>query len=115
MVKLQLVAKIENNLNEAIDTFLVDSNCREHVKDKKQVSNMNFPDSQCDKVFTSLSELLHHFKPGVKREVLKLDVNRSELSRMRLLFYKKAIKNQCEFRTRFEVKYNFSVVYYKYS
>lgn len=36
LVQLQVVAKSADNVNKAIDTILVGSDCREDVNDKKQ-------------------------------------------------------------------------------
>ena len=107
--ELHMVAKSADNLNEAIDTLLVDKDCREDPNVKIQVGNLNLSDSKCNEAFTTLSELLHHFKHDVTGELLKLDVNRSELWRMGLSFYKKVMKNQLDFRRPFEVKYIFCI------
>lgn len=109
LAELQMVAKSADNLNEAIDTLLVDKDCREDPNVKIQVGNLNLSDSKCNEAFTTLSELLHHFKHDVTGQLLKLDVNRSELWRMGLSFYKKAMKNQFGFRRPFEVKYIFCI------
>ena len=109
LLELQMVAKSADNLNEAMDTLLVDRDWREDVSDKKQVCNSDLSYLNCDEVFTTLPELLHHFKQDVKGKVLKLEIDRSELWRMGLSFYKKAMKYQSDFRRPFEVKCIFSI------
>ena len=109
LAELQMVAKSADNLNETIDTLVVNKDCREDLNVQKQEGNLNLSDLKCNETLTTLSELLHHSKQDVTREVLKFDVNRSELWRMELSFYKKAMKNQSDFRRPFVVKYIFSI------
>ena len=108
---LRNVSRDTKSLDEAIDIILskrsTDSDCT--ISEPKTPIGTESQTSSKQAVFGTLNEMLTCFRQQIMKSTEVLNVDRDELWRTALTFYKKAMKNPCVLKKDFEVCNNLNI------